>query len=444
MSLKNLPERLSELWHFITADIWRITDTEVKGFRQAGYNFLKTISLAIRRYEEDKLQQQASALTYSTLLSIIPLLAIMLAVANGFGFSNIIQSQLFNYFPGQRDVLQEAFSFVESYMVQIKSGVFVGIGIVLLLWTVISLISNIEGCFNKIWMVPKGRSIYRKITDYFSIILLIPVFMICSSGISIFITTIFSTLSSYQLFTPLLEGILKVAPFLITILMFTGIYIFIPNTKVRFKNAFYAGIFAGVVFQIFQYIYISGQIWISKYNAIYGSFAALPLLLLWLQASWLICLLGAEIAYGSQNIQAYEFESDSKNITRRYKDFLVLVILSVIIKRFERGEKPCTAQKIASNYKIPTRLVSEILFNLTELNLICEIADEEKNVIRFQPARDINKITVGNVLTLIDQSGSENFKIDKELNLRKQWNTILESRTDMVMSNNELLVKDII
>ena len=444
MNLKDIPGKLSDIWRFITSDIWRITNTEVKGMRQTGYNFLKTLSLAIRRYEEDKLQQQAAALTYSTLLSIVPLLAIMLSIAKGFGFNNIIESQLMDYFPGQREILGKGLLFVDSYLEHVQSGVFVGIGIVLLLWTVISLISNIEDCFNRIWMVKKGRSIYRKVTDYFSIILLMPIFIICSSGISLFVTTILGTLNSYHLFTPLLESLIKVAPFLITILVFTAVYIYIPNTKVHFKNAFYAGAFSGIAFQAFQYIYISGQLWVSKYNAIYGSFAALPLLLLWLQISWLICLLGAEIAYGSQNIQAYEFESDSKNITRRYKDFLTLSVLALIIRRFEKGEKPYTAYKIASEHEIPTRLVSRILSELSELNLICEVTDEERNDIRFQPAIDINKITVGGVLTQIDQSGSENFKINKDEVLKKQWETILQVRSDMVMNNKDLLIKDII
>ncbi len=444
MALKDIPQQLSDLWKFITVDIWRITDAEVKGMRQTGYNFLKTISLAIRRFEEDNLQRKASALTYSTLLSIVPILAILLSIARGFGFNNIIESQLVNYFPGQKEVLQKMLGFVDSYMVQVKGGVFVGIGIVLLLWTVISLISNIEKSFNEIWMVKKGRSYYRKVTDYFSVMLLVPVFIICSSGLSIFVSTIFTPLSEYHLFTPFLEIIINVAPFLLTIMMFTGIYVFLPNTKVKFKHAFYAGIFAGIAFQIFQYMYISGQIWVSKYGAIYGSFAALPLLLLWLQLSWLICLLGAEIAYASQNIRAYEFEADSQNITRRYKDFLTLSILSFIIKRFETGDQPYTATEISADYKIPTRLTSEILFELTELHFINEVPDEEKNVLRFQPSIDIHKITVGGVLTKIDQSGSEYFKIDKEGLLKNQWNTILQAKADMVMNNQDLLVKDIV
>ncbi len=441
--LKDIPQQLSDLWKFVTVDIWRITDAEVKGMRQTGYNFLKTILLAIRRYNEDQLQRKAAALTYSTLLSIVPMLAIMFAIAKGFGFNNILTSQLLNYFPGQKEILTQALTWVNSYMQQVQGGIFMGIGIVLLLWTVLNLVSNIENCFNEIWMVKKGRSYYRQVTDYFSLMLLAPVFIICSSGLSIFVSTTFSTLSQYHLITPFAAIFFKLAPFVVTIFMFTGIYIFLPNTKVRFKSAFYAGIFAGIAFQSFQYLYISGQIWVSKYNAIYGSFAALPLLLLWLQLSWVICLLGAELAYASQNIRAYEFEADSKNITRRYKDFLTISIMSVITKRFAAGERAVSANKISSDYKIPTRLTTRILIELMEMKFINEVIDEDNHEICYQPSIDIASITVGGILNKIDQSGSEFFKIDKDHALKNEWKTIVGSRSDMVMNNKNLLVKDI-
>lgn len=443
MGLQDLSNKLKDLWRFFTVGIWTITDAEVDGVRQTGYNFLKTVSLAIRRFEEDNLQQKAAALTYSTLLSIVPMFAIMLAVAKGFGFNALLESQLMDYFSGQRDIIQQVLVFVDSYMEHVKGGVFVGVGLLILLWSIISLISNIENCFNEIWIVKQGRTLYRKVTDYFSITLLVPLFIICSSGISIFISTALKTLDSFQLVTPVFSFLLKASPFVLTILMFTAVYMFIPNTKVRFKNALYAGIFAGIVFQLFQYMYINGQIWVSKYNAIYGSFAALPLLLLWLQLSWLICLLGAEIAYASQHIQSYEFEIDSKKITRRYADFLVLSVLSIIIHRFEQGDPPITSDALSAKYRIPSRLTLQILNRLIDVQLINEVVNEEKNELAYQPSLDINTITVGGVLSKLDEYGSENFKIDKDNTLYKQWQVTLDLRKDMVTHYNQVLVKDI-
>ena len=205
-----------------------------------------------------------------------------------------------------------------------------------------------------------------------------------------------------------------------------------------------AGVLAGCAFQFFQFIYISGQIWVSKYNAIYGSFAALPLLLLWLQLSWLICLFGAELSYASQNVKKFSFDRDSKNISRRYKDFLTLLIASLIIKRFERGEKPYTADEISVQYCIPIRITTQILYHLTELKIIIEVKyGEDDRVIFYQPALDINKITVSFLLSKMDEYGSENFKIDTKGLVNHEWETLLKTRNDMYQANDKILLKDL-
>ena len=444
IKLSKIPQLVAAGWKFITEDLWRISAADmISAKRRRSYNFLKVISLSIRRFQEDHLQSRASALTYSTLLSIVPLLAVLFSIAKGFGFAKIIESQLFDYFPGQKEILVTIFDFIGSYMERAQGGVFVGIGLILLLYTVLNLISSIESAFNKIWQVKKGRSYYRQITDYFSFFLLFPVFLICSSGVSIFMNTIFDTLKEYEELTPVVQSVMNFAPWVLTIFAFTFLYIFMPNTNVHFRHAFYAGIVAGTGFQVFQYLYINGQIWVSKYNAIYGSFAVLPLLLLWLQLSWVICLLGAEIAYASQNVHSYEYEADSKNISRRYKDFLTLLIMTLIVKRFMKGGKGLTAEEISVNYKIPTRLTHTILFYLCELNVINEIKDEEETSY-YQPALDINQITVGFLLSKIDTHGSENFKVDKEIEFQPEWEAILKSRHDMCCTENQsVLLKNL-
>ena len=238
--------------------------------------------------------------------------------------------------------------------------------------------------------------------------------------------------------------IYNIAPYIITTLAFTGLYVSLPNTKVRFVNGLVAGFIAGCAFQLFQFIYISGQIWVSKYNAIYGSFAALPLLLLWLQLSWLICLFGAELSYASQNVKKFSFERDSKSISRRYKDFLTLLIASLIIKRFVKGEKPYTADELSDAYRIPIRITTQILYLLTELNIIIEVNyGNDDRVAYYQPAIDVNKITVSYLLTRMDEYGSENFKIDTSKLFSKEWKALLKTREDMIKANDNILLKDL-
>ncbi len=431
--------------HFITYDIWRITENEVSGLKEIYINAIKTIILAIRGFQSENLQTRASALTYNTLLAIVPLLAVLFGVAKGFGFQNTVREELMDFFPGHQMELDKAFEFVESYLAQAQGGIIIGIGLILLLYTVVSLISSIEDTFNDIWQINKSRPWFRKISDYLALFVILPVLMVSSSGMSIFISTLQNSfLQHYVFLTPVVELLLHITPYVFTSLAFAGLYIALPNTKVKVINGLIAGIIAGCAFQFFQLVYISGQIWVSKYNAIYGSFAALPLLLLWLQLSWLICLFGAELSYASQNVKKFSFERDSKNISRRYKDFLTLLIASLIIKRFANGEKPYTADELSDSYRIPIRITTQILYMLTEMNIITEVMiGNDERIIHYQPAMDINQISVSLLFEKIDQYGSENFKIDTTGLFNKEWKTLLKTREELVRNNENILLKDL-
>jgi membrane protein len=373
------------------------------------------------------------------------MLAVIVGIASGFGMRETVRESLYTYFPGHRIELGKAFDFADSYLSMAQGGVFLGIGLALLLYTVVSLISTIESSFNEIWQVKKGRSWNRKITDYLAFFIILPAMITVSSGLSLFTSTMRSSfLEEYVFMTPVADFILTLAPYVITVLFFMVLYILVPNTKVRFLNALAAGFIVGCAFQVFQFIYISGQIWVSKYNAIYGSFAALPLLFLWLQASWILCLFGAEIAYASQNVKKFSFERDSKNISRRYKDFLLMLIASLIVKRFEAGDAPYTADEISDANRIPIRLTTDILYLLTELGIVTEVrSEEDERVVHYQPALDINKISVSFLFRKIDGYGSENFKIDISHKFWKEWQALLKTRDDTYAPNENLLLKDI-
>ena len=372
-SMNRIKENIAHFWHFASEDIWRITETEVSGSRRILINLFKTVIISVRRFKEDDLQAKASALTYNMMLAIVPMLALMYAIARGFGFQNIIQMQLLDYFPAQRDALTYIFDFVKTYLSETRNGgVFVGAGILMLLWTVVSMVNNIEAVFNEIWQVKKARSFYRKITDYTSFFLILPILMIASGGLSLFLSSSFEDLGYLSFVSPLVRKLLSFSPYFLTWLFFTGMYVLIPNTRVKFWNALLAGIICGTFFQFFQFIYINGQIWVSKYNAVYGGLAFLPLLLLWIQLSWIICLFGAVLTFSAQNIRNYNFERDTKNISRRYKDFLLLLVASLIVQRFVKGEKPLTVEEISYDNKIPIKLTGQLLYLLTEIGVIVE------------------------------------------------------------------------
>ncbi|MDD4720947.1 MAG: YihY/virulence factor BrkB family protein [Bacteroides sp.] len=436
--------KIKKLWTFLTYDIWRVTESEVDKKTFSLYNIIKTIYITIEKFSGQRINAKAAALTYNTLLALIPILALLFAVAQAFGFVNIIKSQLFENMALDNQSAETIFGLADSYLSQAKGSIFVGVGIVMLLWTVLKLINNIEITFNQIWQVKKGRTVHRKITDYFSMLLLLPLFTILSSGTSIFITSIVQKIENFALLAPFAKFMVRLIPFLITWFMFTGLYMFMPNTRVKIKPALIAGILAGTVFQVFQYLYINGQIWVTKYNAIYGSFAAIPLLLLWLQMSWTICLFGAQLSYTSQNIAHFDFDKDTKNISRRYKDFISVLVMALISKRFERNEIPYTAKEISLEHEIPLRLIKETLYQLQEIGLIHEVLSDKKSEdTSYQPSIDINKLTVGFLLDKIESFGSEDFKIDSANEFSNEWKTLIAVKDYRDSKAGEILVKDL-
>lgn len=434
--IEKIKENITKLIKFLSIDIWRLDRTRISKRKSSIYNLLKSFMLAFRKINGSELNTRAAALTYNTVLSIVPLLAVLFAIARGFGLQNIVESELLNLFSGQEAFLQKALSFVDKSLEYAQGGVFLGVGVILLLYTVVMLFAGIEDNFNFIWNIKKGRSYYRQFTDYLALFIVIPIFVILNSAISLFVS--FST--DLQVVGVILDPITKLIPFGIIILLFTFIYSYIPNTKVKFGSALFGGIVSGIAFQVFQFIYISGQIWISKYNAIYGSFAALPLFLLWLQVSWFITLFGVELSFANQNINKYNFERETDTVSRRYKDFLILVITSLIVKRFSTTDQPYTADDLSSKYEIPTRLVSDILFKLQEIDIITETPSEEDLVPAYIPAIDTNIITVKYLFDKLNTHGSEDFNIDIEDQFNKEWLTILDYHNNQ---NSTILLKDL-
>ncbi len=423
---------------FFTYDIWRVSQGDKLSKHLSLYNILKSFILAFRNVQGTQLSTRANALTYSTLLAIVPMLAVLFAIARGFGFDKIVESQLFSAFEGQKMVLEGAMKYIQSSIEHAQGGVFLGIGIVLLLYAVINLLSNIEQSFNRTWGVKKNRPLQKMFTDYLALVIIAPVVIICNAGISIFLTSI-----DFVLVEMVVSPLLKVIPYVVVILLFTFVIAYIPNTKVNFSAALLGGVFAGVGFQVFQWLYISGQIWISKYNAIYGSFAALPLLLLWLQLTWTITLLGVELSFAFQNINKFSFENETDNISRRYKDFVIIMVMSLITKRFAEGGKPYTADQISESYKVPTKLTGDVLYFLEEVGLVVEVPCDDEFVKSYIPALDINKISVAFLFDKINAHGSEDFVIDINEKFKNDWEVMMEISDYSKTSAGQILLKDL-
>lgn len=418
--------------------MWRYTEGDELHIPSFLLNALKALFITIRGVFDKKLTIRASALTYSSFLATVPLLAILFAIARGFGLDNLMERQIAMVLGDNQEMLQTTLGFVNSYLDQTKNGVIIGVGIIVLLWTVFDLVNNVEVTFNNIWMVESQRPFHRKLIDYLSLLILMPLLLILSGGLSIFISTLAENVQSYVALAPIGKFFVKLIPFVLTWCMFTGLYVFMPNTKVKFRNALVAGLLAGAAYQLFQYLYISGQIWVSRYNAIYGSFAALPLFLLWMQLSWTICLIGVELTYAMQNINYYDFEKETRHISRRYSDFISLLIMSEIAKGFEKGDSPRSALEITKLCHVPIRLTQKTLNELMEVGLIHEVLTgrEERT---YMPSVDIGTLTVSEHLRRLNNKGKEGLKVEKG----RPWEALQKAYNGLYQSGSQQLVKDL-
>lgn len=391
-------------WRYVSVGVWRDQRRTWK------VNTVKTINLSVRSFLSSDLQSQACALTYSTLLAIVPALALLFAIGRGFGFQDLLKQQLYSYFPSQRSALDAAFNFVDSYLAQASEGIFVGVGIVFLLWTMISLLSNVETSFNSIWRVRQGRTFMRKITDYLAILLVLPVLMICGSGLSILMSTALRNLLPYEWSGSAVTLILDCASYVITWVFFAAAYMLIPNAKVKPLSAMISGVVVGTAFQVLQWLFLTGQLYVSKYNAIYGSFSFLPLMLIWLQLVWLITLIGGVLCYASQNIGQFNFSDDVDNISLDYRRSVILVIMAIICKRFVQQKRPLNSSEIAQTYNLPAKLVTRLVLDLHRVKLISFIAAPGELLEHpLQPAVDVSGLTVGEVIRRLQTDGASNF-----------------------------------
>ncbi len=263
--------------------------------------------LTIRFFTEKRVMTQASALTYSTLLAIVPMLAVVFAIARGFGYNKYIEMWFRELLASQPQVADAIVSFVNSYLIHTKSGIFLGVGLIFMLYTVLMLVNNVEETFNQIWQVNNSRPILRSFANYLAMFFLFPIIIVISTGLSIFMETVADRMDDIVILEPIVHKLFSFFPFMLMSLLFIFLYVYMPNTKVRFSCAIIPGILAGIAMHLLQIAYIHSQIWVTGYNAIYGSFAALPLFMLWVQISWAICLFGAQLTYTNQNLNRIGF-----------------------------------------------------------------------------------------------------------------------------------------
>ena len=413
----------AKLIKFIKTDIWRIRLKDLSRSKSFFIRVMRVVILAGRGFDENKCVFRASALTFYTLLSIVPVIALMFGVAKGFGLQQRLTTEILSKMKGQEQVARRIITFANSLLDKASGGVIAGAGVIFLFWTIIRLLGNIENSFNDMWGIVKPRSFGRKFADYLVTMLLCPILLAIAGGVTIFLSSQIQTLivkfPFLENFGPVFWLIMKVLPYVTIWVAFSFIFISMPNTKVRLMSGLIAGIIAGSLFQFIQWAYVNFQVQITTRYAIYGSFAALPLFLLWLQTSWLIVLFGAEVSFAHQNVETYEFEPDCLSASRSFKKLLSLLIVHRLVKKFCNGEKPADAVQLAHELEIPIRLVRQILYELSEAAVLSEVRNSKDKEFAYQPATDVEKITIKFVTNQLELRGTSDIPITKAGELDK-------------------------
>ncbi len=445
--------KIEKIVRFFLLDIWRMELDELSAGRKFLIRYTRMITTAIRGFVNDHCSLRASALTFYSVLSVVPVAAVAFAIAKGFGFETTLKNQLMERFSENQDALQRIFEFSDKMLQNTQGGLIAGVGIIFLLWTVIKLFGNIEKSFNYIWGEKRHRSFFRKITDYLLLVILGPLMIIVAGSVTVYISSRLDNLTGGGLgyvpaqaeiiLTSIKIVIIKLVPFVLSWMLFTFIYIFIPNVKVKFSSAIFAGIIAGSAYQFLQVGFIFIQVAVSKNNAIYGSFAALPLFLLWLQLSWLIVLFGAELSFAYQCTETYHFEPHALRINYSLRKVLSLYVVQLVVKSFIAEEPPLAVEDITLKSGIPIRLVRDIADNLTQVNILSPTLNEREQIIGYKPSLPIDKLTFQFVIDRLDGLGLDDLpslKSDVITDIQQNINKMLIASRN---APQNILLKDI-
>lgn len=409
---------MAKIIQFITRDMWRIRARKLSFSKSVFLRTLRVFVLSFREFDKDKCSLHASALTFFSLLSIVPVFAMAFGIAKGFGLDAMLHERLMAL-DGQQEIIQKVVQFSESMLQNTRGGVIAGVGILLLFWSVIQVLQNIERSFNHIFAVKKDRPFDRKLADYLTIMLICPILVILSGSVTVFISTQVTNILNHSgqagsLIGPHVLKLLSFLPYAIFWLLLTFLYIVMPNTRVKKRSAFFGAVVAGTLYQLVQVLYIKSQMVASNLGAVYGSFAALPLFLIWMQLSWQIVLYGAELAFAHQNEETYEFEEEARTASVSLQKCVGLLLTHACIKNFCAGKPAIEVHDFAHEYEIPIRLARASYEKLKAAGILSEVDDQDKYTDLCQPGRDINDMTIQFVLSAWDNEGSMDLGVEEK------------------------------
>lgn len=374
--------------------LWETDPDSYSGVHRIYIKYVRIILMILQDFLDDRCLLRASALSFNTILSLVPFFAITFAVLKGLGVHNSLEPFILG---GLSAGSQEIVDRIIQYINNTKMGSVGAVGLVALIVTVVTLLGNVEEAFNDIWGVEETRTYGRKFSDYISVVVCTPILLLAATSIT-------TSLQSEDLIRWLLDTayvgdliliLFGLVPYVSIWIALVFLYIFIPNTKVRFRSALVGGLLTGIIWQIAQWGYIYFQVGISRYNAIYGTLSALPVFMVWIYTSWIIVLFGLEVVYAHQNRKTFLNDIHNPSINYASREFSALVLLLAVGESYHLGRAPWTCDRFAAETGIPLRIVNELLTQLVEEKYM--IATEAEKP-AYVPARSLEHMRIPEIL----------------------------------------------
>ncbi len=399
-----IPKRTLKLMNFFNIDFYYgLLHGDVRKNYSPGNFLLKGLGIivvSIHRFVKDACFVSASAMTFYSILSFIPLVALIFGIGKGFGFEFLLEDFVRSKLYLNVDVADFIIGSAQKALENARGGVVTGFGIVLLLWAVIKLLTNAETAINNVWRVTSSRSVARRFTDYFSIMFVVPVLLLLILSINVFMTTNLKQLIAeggmWRYAGNLLYSVMRILPYVLVWILFVFLYMFVPTVPVKFRYAIVAGVIAGSVYQIVQWFYIRFQIGVSAYNAVYGSLAAIPLLLAWLQLSWSIVLWGAQLCYVLKNgHMMYHRKNEWEPEWKDYVSYSIR-ILNYVAGEHVKGKGGALLEEINARLGVDYDSLERVLKRLVEVGILVRV-DKKDNVF-YYPAVDFHTLSIADII----------------------------------------------
>lgn len=403
-------QRIADLRHFMGDGLWQIDRSQLPRAHRLAVDLLRVGYVLFKELTNGLLTLRAMSLVYTTLLSIVPLLAVSFSVLKAFGVHNQVEPILSRFVepmgPQGVEVVTRLLTFVEN----MKVGVLGAVGLGLLLYTVISLLQKIEMAFNDVWRTKTRRSLSRRFSDYLSVVMVGPVLVFSALGVSATAmnSSFALTLLSFEPFGTLMVMAAKLVPILFVVAAFTFIYIFIPNTKVKLSSALVGALVGGIMWESVGMLFATFAAGSVKYAAIYSGLAIMIMFMIWLYLSWLILLFGAHVAYLYQHPEQVRKHRAKAQLSSRHHERIGLLLMVLVAKRFCRGECAWSSEELARRLSLPTDTIEEQIDLLVQTGLLVETADTP---VHFVPARDPATISLTSLFQILRSAGETSYTL---------------------------------